>query len=136
MEVVVVLGGEGEVPDAINVNLLVPEMIVNPAFADALDPSLVIRRSAHDTGLDDDSVDIVIANHFPIVSNELISAPDGSRVRIDLLAAEVFRILKPGGRLRFSCSSCDREALLGAFEAAGLRDLVLTPSGYIEGAKP
>lgn len=117
-------------------NLMVPEMMLDPEFAAQLDPALVMARSAHDTGLDDGSVDAVLASHFPIQFNELVAAVDGTRVEIDLLAAEMFRILKTGGTLRFSCSSCDREALLAAFSDVGLEDLRLTADGYIEGVKP
>ncbi len=105
MPVVVDLGGEGNIPGAINVNLMLPAMMVDPSFGAHLDPALVIRRSAHDTGLKDGSVDTVLASHFPIQFNELVAAADGTRVGINFLAAEVVRILKSGGALRFACSS-------------------------------
>ncbi len=136
MPVVVDLGGEGNVPGAINVNIMLAEMMLDPTFDTDIDPALVIRRSAHDTGLDANSVDTVLASHFPIQFNELVVAADGTRVGIDLLAAEVARILKPGGGVRFHCSSCDRLAILQAFEDVGLGELRVTTGGYIEGVKP
>ena len=133
---VVNLGGEGEVPGAINVNAFISPSMWNRNFAAQLDESLVIRRSAHDTGLPEGFADSVIANHFPIQYDELIIDETGSRASISILAVEIVRILKSGGGVRFACSSCDPGSLATAFRTAGLTDVVATATGTVEGRKP
>lgn len=126
------LGGEGEEPGAINVNAFITDMMINPQFHDLL-PSggLVIRGSAHQTGLATSSIDSVVANDFPIQFDQFIIDGSGTRRSIGLLTAEVARILKPNGVLRFGCSSCDRVALARAFERAGLLDVAVRADGYV-----
>jgi hypothetical protein len=136
VRVVVNLGGEGEEPGAINVNAFIEPMMWDRLFDQSLSPNLVIRRSAHDTGLSADSVDVIIANHFPIQFDEFVIDKTGARAHISLLAAEVFRILRPGGHVRFACSSCDRSALALAFEGAGLQSVAVAVDGSVEGYKP
>ena len=135
MPVVVNLGGEGEEPGAINVNAFIESAMWNRHFDEKIPPQLVIRRSAHDTGLDDESVDRVIANHFPIQFDAFVIDSTGRRGSIALLATEIVRILRPRGFVSFACSSCDRRTLARAFEAVGLREVAIAPDGSVEGYK-
>lgn len=136
MTIIVNLGGEGEQPDAINVNLFYSDNMLDLDFANRIDENLVIRASAHQTGLDDESVDVVVANRFPIQLDEFIIDEMGQRAHIALLAIEAFRILKSGGTLSFDCASCDRLALARAFERAGLISVTILPNRRIVGKKP
>jgi len=134
--VVVNLGGEGEVDGALNVNSLIVPQMFDAAFRERVLPELVLVRSAHDTGLPEGSADEVIAHHFPIQFDELVADESGARVPVAALAAEVVRILRSGGRLRFSCSSCNRPRLAEAFREAGLTGVSIMEDGYIGGTKP
>jgi hypothetical protein len=134
VSVVVNLGGEGEEPGALNVNAFL--YLLRPSFADKLSPELVIRASAHKTGLDPESVDLVVANHFPIQYDEIVIDETGARAAISDLAAEIVRVLKPGGRVHFGCSTCDRASLAEAMELAGLIDVHEVTGGYIDARKP
>lgn len=136
MPTVVNLGGEGELEGALNVNAFIKPSMWNPGFADELDESLVIRRSAHDTGMPDEFADAVVANHFPIQFDELVVDENGAFATVTHLANEIFRILKPGGGVRFACSSCDTDSLAKAFREAGLAEVSVTPTRVVEGRKP
>jgi hypothetical protein len=134
--VIVNLGGEGEISGAINVNNFVVPSMVDRGFARALPPELVVRRSAHDTGLPDGFADKVVANLFPIQWDEfVVDSSSGERAHISVLAKEIVRILKPGGVVQFACSSCDRTSLKLAFEEAGLDSVTIGPDDAVEGVR-
>ena len=104
------LGGEGEpVPGAdlvVNANLFFELVMVRPTFAQRLPLGHVaVSASAAAIGLRDACADVVVAHHFPIQFNRTI---DGHGVSD--IAGEALRVLKVGGRLDFSCSSCDLDA--------------------------
>jgi hypothetical protein len=132
---VVNLGGEGEVPGAVNVNLFLQESMFDPHFDQRVDAALILRRSAHDTGLADSSADTVLAYNFPIQFDEFITNVSGERAHISVLAAEVVRVLRSGGSVEFHCSSCDRESLATAFRHVRLVD-VHVRTEVVLGRKP
>jgi len=117
------------------VNLFVQEAMIDRNFAAGVDSSLVVRRSAHDTGYPDGSVDAVYARYFPIQFDEFIIDVTGGRASIELLAAEICRVLRPGGEVAFHCSSCDQDSLSRTFAASGLVG-VRVVNGIVIGMKP
>lgn len=144
---IVNLGGEGE--DIVAVRVPPPGSTivhVNPldynealvmapirtGFEDVLRPGHeLLRRLAHDTGLPDDHADAIVGQSFPIQLNttqDLTPIAD--------LAAEAYRICKPGGELAFHCSSCDRAVLAETFRRAGFVDVYLDERRYARGRKP
>ena len=143
---IVNLGGEGEDIVAIRVPPGSTIVHVNPldygedlvmapvrtGFEDTLRPGHeLLRRVADDTGLPDEYADAVVGQCFPIQMNttqNLTPVAD--------LAAEAFRICKPGGELAFHCSSCDRAALAETFRQAGFVEVFLDERRYARGRKP
>jgi Methyltransferase domain len=136
VSVVVNLGGEGEIPGAINVNAFIEPQMFRPKFPASIPAELVLRKSAHDTGLEPASADVVVANRFPIQYDQFVIDPSGRRADVADLAAEIVRILKPGGRLHFGCATCDRASLSTSLLEAGLVDVQVGPGGYIDARKP
>jgi len=130
---VINLGGEGELAGAINLNLMSKDMMTNTRFGDSA--TLVIQSSAHQMAIGTSSVDLVVANRFPIQYDEVVIHESGSRAPISDLAGEIVRILKPGGVLRFNCSSCDEASLIDALMTAGLAN-VSVENRTIRGVRP
>ena len=143
---IVNLGGEGEEIDAIPVPPGSTILHVNPldypeefvmaplrsGFGRRLRPGHeLIRRLTHDTGLPDQYADAVVGQSFPIQMN---TTPD--LTPIGDLAAEAYRICKPGGQLALHCSSCDRQALVRAFQVAGFIDVHLDQRRYARSRRP
>ena len=135
--IAVSLGGEGE-PVAgatlvVNANIFETLAMIRPGFAGALSPGQVaVGMSAGAIALRDSSADLVIARHFPIQFSKTIDDYDLSQV-----ANESFRVVKPGARIDFSCSSCDVDSLAATIEQAGFVDIGVDRHRYaVRGRKP
>lgn len=134
MAVVINLGGEGEVVGAVDVNAFIASQMRDRQFVRRRGPAMVIASSAHAIGLASGCADEIVARDFPIQNDEFVVDNAGSRAPIALLSSEVVRVLKEGGRAALGCASCDREALRGSLEQAGLKRTAVT-GNRVEGWK-
>ncbi|MCU0271001.1 MAG: hypothetical protein MUF83_20485 [Acidimicrobiales bacterium] len=131
------LGGEGEPVDGadliVNANIFESLAMIRPGFAARLGGGHVaVATSAGDLGLRDACADLIIARHFPIQFDRTMDGFD-----VEQVAAEAFRIAKPGAALDFSCSSCDLQTLAESFREAGFADIETVPDRYgVRGRKP
>jgi arsenite methyltransferase len=111
---------------------LTPEMVTKAReIAKRRDVSNVEFRhgAIEDLPIDDASIDVVI-------SNCVINLSDNK----DRVYAEVFRVLRPGGRIAISDASCsgpiDIAQYLKAIQRAGFTNIRITPKGSVACSDP
>lgn len=119
MSVVVLnIGGEGEVPGAINVNSFVA---LRRPLAEIIRRGLVIGGDFTRLPIRDNLIDVVVGNHIPLLGETGVAA-----------MREAYRVLRPGGTIRAHASA---GGLLGPMRDAGLTDVALL-GNYAMGRKP
>lgn len=117
------LGGEGEDPEAIDINLLVEGETLRPLEV-FIRPGWIIQGNFLAMPIRSSVVDEVRGRMVPL----LLSAGHHHQ-----LAQEAFRVLRPGGRVRFS-PTLPADMVLPALSAAGFVAVRLE-SGNAIGAK-
>jgi hypothetical protein len=122
--VILNLGGEGEDPEAIDINLLVRGGTLRPLRL-ILRPGWLIQGDFRKMPIRSAAVDEVRGHMVPL----LLSAGHHH-----LLAGEAFRVLRQGGRFRVS-PTLPADVLLPALSAAGFHAVRLV-GGSATGVKP
>lgn len=122
--VILNLGGEGEDPEAIDLNLLVEGRMIRPLHRISR-PGWLVQGDFLAMPIRTSAVDEVRGVMVPL----LLSSGHHRQ-----LAKEMFSVLQPGGRLRVS-PSLPAEVLLPALSAAGFLAVRLD-GGYATGVKP
>lgn len=122
--VILNLGGEGEDPEAIDINLLVEGETRRP-LPQIIRPGWLIRGDFRVLPIRNSVVDEVRGRMVPL----LLSAGHNH-----LVALEAFRVLRPGGRFRVS-PTLPADLLLPALSAAGFV-AVRIDGGNAIGVKP
>lgn len=118
------LGGEGEDPDAIDINTLAEGQTLRPLHV-FLRPGWLIQGDFLALPVRSSILDEIRGRMVPL----LLSAGHDHQ-----LAHEAFRVLRPGGRLRLS-PTLPAELLLPALSAVGFAAIRLD-GGYATGVKP
>ena len=119
--VIVNIGGEGEVPGAINVNSFVA---LRRPLAEIVRRGLVVGGDFTRLPIGNNRVDVVVGNHLPLFGASATTA-----------MREAFRVLRPGGFVRTHASAGGGAALLEPMAVAGFADVTLA-GNYATGRKP
>ena len=122
--VILNFGGEGERPEAIDINTLLPGAM-NRAPSVFIRPGWLIQGDFCTLPIRSSVADEVWGHMVPLFL---------SRRHDHLLANEAFRVLRSGGRVRIS-PSLPAELLLPALMAAGFVAVTIE-GGYATGVKP
>ena len=109
--VIVNIGGEGEVPGAINVNSLIA---LRRPLRDIVRRGLLIQGDFARLPLREGCADEVVGNHIPLFGD--LGA---------IVMREVFRVLRPNGNARVNASAGDGVVLLEPMRAAGFAGVTL-----------
>ena len=122
MPIVLNLGGEGELPDAIDLNSLQATRRRPYSF---VAPGSFIQGDFRSLPIRDNAVDEVVARHIPL------RIPDEDDVKV---AGEAFRVLKPGGTARLA-PTFPAERLMRALTLTGFTDVRIS-QGFACGERP